>query len=48
MASAHQAGVGRHGSGKQGKHKVPILRNVDKGFGKEFPKAYGHKATLRA
>jgi cytochrome c peroxidase len=31
-----------------GKHKVPTLRNVAKGFGKEFPKAYMHNGVFKS
>ncbi|UCH74583.1 MAG: hypothetical protein JSU82_01640 [Rhodospirillales bacterium] len=31
-----------------GKHKVPTLRNVDKRFGKGFPKAYAHNGYFKS
>ena len=31
-----------------GKHKVPTLRNVGKGFGKDTPKAYGHNGYFKS
>jgi len=31
-----------------GKHKVPTLRNVDKGFGDGFPKAYTHNGYFKS
>jgi len=31
-----------------GKHKVPTLRNVDKGIGKGFPKAYMHNGVFKS
>jgi cytochrome c peroxidase len=31
-----------------GKHKVPTLRNVDKRFGKGFPKAYSHNGYFKS
>jgi cytochrome c peroxidase len=31
-----------------GKHKVPTLRNVAKGFGKNFPKAYTHNGVFKS
>jgi len=31
-----------------GKHKVPTLRNVAKGFGKSFPKAYMHNGVFKS
>jgi len=31
-----------------GKHKVPTLRNVAKGFGKGFPKAYAHNGYFKS
>lgn len=31
-----------------GKHKVPTLRNVAKGFGKNFPKAYMHNGVFKS
>ncbi len=31
-----------------GKHKVPTLRNVDKRYGKGFPKAYGHNGYFKS
>lgn len=31
-----------------GKHKVPTLRNVDKRFGDQFPKAYGHNGYFKS
>lgn len=32
----------------RGKHKVPTLRNVDKRFGKGFPKAYSHNGYFKS
>jgi cytochrome c peroxidase len=34
--------------GNMGKHKVPTLRNVGKGFGKDTPKAYGHNGYFKS
>jgi cytochrome c peroxidase len=31
-----------------GKHKVPTLRNVDKGFGVGFPKTYAHNGYFKS
>jgi cytochrome c peroxidase len=31
-----------------GKHKVPTLRNVDKRYGVEFPKSYGHNGYFKS
>ncbi len=31
-----------------GKHKVPTLRNVDKRYGKEFPKAFAHNGYFKS
>ncbi|MEN8264568.1 MAG: cytochrome c peroxidase [Nitrospirota bacterium] len=35
-------------SENMGKHKVPTLRNVGKGFGKGFPKAYTHNGYFKS
>lgn len=35
-------------AGNMGKHKVPTLRNVGKGFGKETPKAYAHNGYFKS
>ena len=35
-------------AGNMGKHKVPTLRNVGKGRGKNAPKAYGHNGYFKS
>jgi cytochrome c peroxidase len=35
-------------AGEYGKHKVPTLRNVDRRYGKGFPKSFGHNGYFKS